>query len=317
MFSSFGKWVGRTLKGAARSDKAALLNRAKEVGSFKMGLRRGHVTMSRANRLDRYAGLLAKQRNKTLGLRGDITKAVGYYTGAAGLDYAAQEAQEGGDSGLALLAGAGSFWLKTRGFRQALRAPLTYGARKMPFSGMDKVLRSYDRIRNVPERLVGRMAKGAMKFGSGAVRPFAIGSEITRDTKRLFGVPLKMPGIAKPLVGAGEIGYAFGRGTIDRASSLFRGGAPLKYGQGIMGRMMKTKYPFWGAAGFGFAAGGAHYAMKVGAMGGDARGRDWAPEPNRGINPRNYGGGITIRGSRGQVRYSMGSRAMSERMMRM
>lgn len=203
------------------------------------------------------------------------------------------------------MASIGSFWAGTLGFRQALRAPLRGARAKWGWrrDGVGKSVRSlsrvYDRYMYAPERmafgLMGGMAKASGKSMLGM---------------RTTGVDSRIPFLLRPVHGAMGIAGAVVRGSVDRGARLFT----KRNLPGISGRLMRVRHPYLGAMGLGAAYGAAKtYTSYESGRVGDTY---YHPTPKGGINPRNWGGGITMMNARGGVQYRMGSDRMAGRMAR-
>jgi len=209
-------------------------------------------------------------------------------------------------------AGLGSFWAGTIGFRQALRAPLRgarakWGYRRDALGGSVKQLsKVYDRYMYAPERMVGKALKGGLK---------GFGRAMIGKGKGDYASPV--PLLLRPLHGMAGMGRAFVGGSVDRvryAGRVMRHGSKAQKLPGITGRMMGVRHPFWGAMGVGALYGGARSMQRYSSgRVGDTR---YAPAPAGGINPRNWGGGITMMNARGGVQYRMGSDQMAQNMAR-
>ena len=244
-----------------------------------------------------------------LGAAGPAIKAGVAYGVSSGLGEIADQTD---NSLIGAAAGLGSFWAGTIGFRQALRAPLRgarakWGYRRDALGGSVRKLSSvYDKYMYAPENIIGKGLKGGMKGFGRAMIGTGKGPYASR-------VPL----LLRPAHGALGIGRAFVGGSLDRlryAGRVISQGSKAKTLPGITGRMMTVRHPFAGALGVGMLYGGMrsinrHEAGRIGDT-------YYSPNPTGGINPRNWGGGVTIMNARGGVQHRMGSDRMAQRMAR-
>jgi len=295
--------VGKTVKRIFGKGSKFAARPARVMDSF--GQATGRIGMYRT------AGNLGKQVQSSF-IGGAFMPAV--KAGVAfGVSSGLGEIADQTDSSLiGAVAGLGSFWAGTIGFRQALRAPLRgarakWGYRKDALGGSVRQLsRVYDKYMYAPERMVGKAMSGGIKgFGRAMIG--------TGKGEYASKVPL----LLRPAHGALGIGRAVAGGTVDRfrhAARVISGGNRGNVLPGIGGRLMGVRHPFWGAMALGGIYGGAR-AMSRSKSGriGDTH---YAPAPSGGINPRNWGGGITMMNARGGVQHRMGSDTMSRRMAR-
>lgn len=241
-------------------------------------------------------------------------KAAGFAFGGNVLEEIANESDSPFLSGMASL---GSFWAGTLAFRQALRAPIRgarakWGYRRDAMGGAARSLsRVYDQYMYAPEKfLLGAIGGGARAAGKSMLGI------------RTHGADSSVPFLLRPVHGAFGIGRAVVGGVGDRmryAGKMVRAGRNWRnvrrYGMpGITGRLMGVRHPFLGAMGIGAAYGGVNTVMRHEA--GRVGDTYYYPAPSGGINPRNWGGGMTIMNARGGVTYRMGSDRLSQRMAR-
>ncbi len=287
--------VGR--KAATRAGRAATKQSAGQLGATTIWGTAGRSAYNRFSpHLESYAGSFLRGAAKP------AIKAGMAFGVSSGLGEIAEQTDS---SFIGAAASLGSFWAGTIGFRQALRAPIRgarakWGYRKDALGGAARQLsRVFDKYMFAPEKMIF----GGMKGIGKTVGKSQLGIRTVATDSRI-------PFMLRPLHGMAGIGRAVVGGVGDRFRML--GGA--KNVPGIMGRMMGVRHPFLGALGAGATLGAVDSVTRRRA--GRSGDTYYHPAPSGGINPRNYGGGMTMMNARGGVQYRMGSDDMSRRMTR-
>jgi hypothetical protein len=121
------------------------------------------------------------------------------------------------------------------------------------------------------------------------------------------------------------------KGYVGAPGGMLNPAAPWGYqgmrGPGILGRLQHAKHPYYGALGAGAAIGmtsamlGRGERQRTGWVGSGPHGTDpfmrLMGNPGTGINPRNFGGGITFANNRNSRQITMGNQAVAQRMVNM
>jgi len=235
---------------------------------------------------------IAKGTSKFVpGATRDIGKSVGWYAGAGALEELGERTENDKVAGLT---GVASWYMRTRGFRSALRAPLQ-GVRAASSGRIrgasDWMIKKYNQVAYWPDRAIAGVAKRT----PGGAKNFMLGSRTNR-----------VPGPFRPIYGAAEVMSSVVGGSMDR----LRYGLRTPTNRGVMGRLMRAKHPYWGAVGMGAALGATRSVQQREHLSGTNK---WYAAPKGGINPSNYRS-ITFENSRGYRRTTMGSDRMSQRM---
>lgn len=228
-----------------------------------------------------------------LATRSLVTGGVLYGIGS-GLGDLSDEMELAGKGGSSLM-GVAAFGFKAAGWRAGLRAgPRALSAAKNP---------NLAKIGNISLKAYESMAYKAPR----AMLAGALGVTGRASKSLLTSVPV---GIAKlvpnTIRGMGQVGGAFASGIRDKAQIAF--GNPLIKPRGILNRLQGLDraggHPLLGAMGIGAAAG----VLSVNP------GTRSVRIPN-GINPQNYGSGISYGDNRGYRSVSLGHQNVAQRMM--